>query len=72
MNKAKIEELTRSIETMAIINGVCQKSPVSAERVDCKRRARDGSIKRYHRIDWFINGNRVSRKDAARFIADGL
>lgn len=66
----RVEEITRELETMAILNGVARQSAVKAERLDCKRRRRDGSFLRYYRIVWFINGNKCTRKDAARFLSE--
>lgn len=69
MNSNEVTRLTMELETMAIMNRKAKNGSVSAERIDCKRRSRDGSMKRYMRIVWFINGNKVTRKDAAQFLA---
>lgn len=69
MTRNEVMRLTMELETMAIMSRRAAKGAVNAERIDCKRRARDGAWTKYHRIDWFINGNKVSRKDAAQFLA---
>lgn len=69
MTSSQIENVTREMEAMAILNRIHRNGPVTCERIDCRRRRRDGSMLRFHRIVWYINGNRVSRKDAANFLA---
>jgi hypothetical protein len=66
MHATKIKELTRGHEAMAIINGSYTEDCVTAYRVDLRRKAGE-AVSRY-RITWAINGNRCTRKDAAKRI----
>lgn len=68
MNAEQIERSTRELMTMAIVNGSHSDGAVTARRIYIKHRAtRERPVSPY-RIDWFINGNRVSRRDAAQFL----
>lgn len=68
MNASQIERITRELCTMAIVNGSHSEGAVSARRVYIKHRATRARPCPPYRINWFINGNRVSRKDAAKFL----
>lgn len=68
MTHLQVLQITRELETMAIINKTHAQGAVTARRVDYRHRK--GSVCPLYRVDWYINGNRVTRRDAAKFLAD--
>ena len=67
MTKTQIDMATRALAIDAILAGKSTNGAVTARRVDMKRKPgkADGGC----RVVWSINGNRCSRKDAARFLS---
>ena len=58
---------TRALAAEAALAGEACEGVVKARRID--RRRKPGSPGGQHRILFFINGNRCTRKDAAKFLA---
>ena len=57
---------TRAIAIQATLAGVATDGAVKARRIDLRRKP--GQPVGRHRIVFFLNGNRCTRKDAARFL----
>lgn len=67
MTPTQIETITRQLKTMALLNKTATEGAVTAKCIDYRRQK--GQATTRYRVDWFINGNRVTRKDAAKFLA---
>ena len=66
MTRTQIDTATRALAIDALLKGKSTNGAVTARRIDLRRKP--GEPVGGHRIVWAINGNRCSRKDAARFL----
>lgn len=67
MTRTQIDMATRALAIDAILAGKSTNGAVNARRIDLRRKP--GQPVGGYRIVWSINGNRCSRKEAARFLA---